>query len=265
MGFSYSHSRLQSMGAPTEFRVAIKSSATAANEAVRTLTDERGDVLHFDSREAAEAEAARLSERGTAPLGIQEVAPQDPTDVDAYLVSIPERRTHTPLESVDGRHTFETTAKQYGALGEVLILSYQANPPALVEYVRSTLVENEIDYHEDRLRLELDRNPDPVVFTRADTTSRLSWIPDCVVRATVDGAVLDTYWCEIKTGDASFQRDQPAVMAYKACEAPVLKIRVDLSALPDRYTVRIEAVAAEEPPEELANLQSPDARLDEFS
>lgn len=249
------------------FRVAVKPSTLEANEAARAAATDRGRTLLFESREDAEAEANRLSERGSTRVAIQRAAPQDPDDVDAYLVPRPERRTHEPVESTDGRSTFETTAAQYGALGETLICCYGANPPVLTEYARNDVGGQPSGDTEDRLWIDVDRDPDPVVYSSSDDDSRLSWIPDCVARARdgPDGPLLEAYWCEIKAGDASFQRDQATVMAYKASEATVLKIRVDVVDLPERYTVRIDEVSPREPPRGLTNQASPDARLDDFS
>ena len=246
------------------FRVALKPSAIEANEAVGALVADRGDTLAFDSRAAAEAEAARLSQRGETPVAIQRAAPQEPADVDAYLVASPERRTHEPVESDDGRLTLETTATQYGALGETLVRAHRVNPPLLTAYVRDDLADGLPD-DDEHLRVALDPDPDPVVYVGADA-ERLCWIPDCVARARdgADGRVLATYVCEVKTGDASFQRDQAAVMAYEARERTVLKVRVDVRDLPDAYTARIEEVAPEAPPAGLSRGSSPDASLDDF-
>ena len=249
------------------FRVAVKPSAAEANEAARALVAEHGDTLRFDAREAAEARADRLSERGDVPVAIQRAAPQEPADVDAYLVASPERRTHDPVESDDGRLTFETTATQYGALGESLVCSHRVNPPVLTAYARADLADELSTGGDPGLRVDLDPDPGPVVYASRDGETRLAWVPDCVARARdgPGGPVLAEYACEVKTGDASFQRDQAAVMAYEARERDVLKIRVDVTALPDEYTVRVDAVAPEEPPEGVANLAAPDASLDDFA
>ena len=254
------------------FRVAVKPSATEANEAVRAAVVERGSTLRFDSREAAEAEAARLTERGATPVAIQRVAPQEPADVDAYLVPRPERATHEPIESDDGRLTFQTTASQYGALGETLVCSYAANPPALTAYVREDL-DGGRSGDADDLWIDVDPDPEPIVYGwtgrdgATDRDARLAWVPDCVARARdgPGGPLLEAYYCEVKTGDASFQRDQATVMAYVAREATVLKVRVDVDGLPDEYAVRIDAVAPESPPDGLSDRSSPDARLDDFA
>ena len=248
------------------FLVAVKPSAVEANDAARTLAVQRGERVRFESRRAAEAEASRLSEQGATPVAIQRAAPQDPDDVDAYLLARPERRTHDPIERDDGRLTFETTAAQYGALGETLVCSYGANPPLLSAYVRADLDDEVTDDVAERLWIDVDRDPEPVVYSTMDAATRLAWVPDCVARARdgPGGPVIREYFCEVKTGDASYQRDQSAVMAYAAREATVLKVRVDVDPLPDAYTARAEAVAAEDPPAGVSKAGSPNARLDDF-
>jgi hypothetical protein len=54
------------------------------------------------------------------------------------------------------------------------------------------------------------------------------------------------YRCEIKTGDASFQRTQMKAMRELAKEARVLKIRVLIDDLPKQYSVRVHEVEPNE-------------------
>lgn len=125
------------MGASEEdVRVWIKQSAINANEAVADYVDQYGHLVTFDARDIADSFARRLSLTGGSPVAVQGAAPRDDGDVDAYLVSQPERRMHNPGGSVDTGLTFDTTANQYGAIGEALILSHDSNPPALVYYAR---------------------------------------------------------------------------------------------------------------------------------
>jgi hypothetical protein len=77
---------------------------------------------------------------------------------------------------------------------------------------------------------------------------RLNWHPDCCVIAR-DGwkdGLIERYWCEIKTGNASFERQQVESMRKLAAEERVLKIRVIIDDLPDQYSVRIHEVEAGE-------------------
>lgn len=249
--------------------VAIKPYAREANEVADVLASESGDYVRFPDRTAAEERAATLSERGETPVEIQAVAPQDPTDADAYLVAAPERRTRDPDGSVDGTLAFDTTATQYGALGETLLLCYAADPPVLSYYAREDL-DHLSEAERERLRLDVDRSPDPVSMPGSDGTKR--WIPDCrvVARLGPDGPALREYWCEIKTGDASFERDQQAVMRWKAREATVLKVRFDVEDLPDSYSVSISEVEPdaeqERPPKADSTRRDPrPTSLDEFS
>lgn len=250
------------------FRVVLKDSATAANEGVRRFAETAGRLAEFDSRAAAVERAERLSAEGSARVEIQATAPQDPTDADAYLVAMPARRHRDPDGSLDGTLTFDVTANQYGALGEALVCHPATNPPVLTYYARQDLgVSTDAD-----LRVELDRHPDPVVVEDGDGT-RKRWDPDCraVVRRDLDGPPCREYWCEVKTGDGSFERSQRAVMRTKAREATVLQIRVDASDLPDSYAATIRPVegAREGSSEErvdstVVRADGENARLDDF-
>ena len=258
-----------------EFSVAVKASAREANEAVAALADERGNRLSYPDRMAAEECAADLSERGETPVEVQAVAPQDSTDADAYLVAAPERRSRTPDGSIDGTMTFDTTATQYGALGETLLCCYESNPPVLAHYAREDL-DHLSDAERDRVHLDVDRSPDPVEKSgETETNGTKRWVPDCraVARLEPDGPPLREYWCEVKTGDASFERDQRAVMRWKAREAVVLTVRFDVEELPDSYSVTVSEVdPADAPDDALSDDASLDApagsskptRLDEF-
>jgi hypothetical protein len=216
--------------ADEQYRVAVKDSAAEHSGAVEEFRTERGRTVVFESRDDAEATAERLS-TPDAPVAVQAAAPQDEGDVDAYLVPDPDRRTRDPDGSVDSGLTFDVSATQYGRLGEALVCCQRWDPPVLAYYARRDLAADDV-------RVELDRDPDAVV---ADDGAR--WVPDCraVVR-TDGGRTLAEYWCEIKTGDASLERDQRAAMAWKAQRARVLTVRVDPSALPESYTARIRAV-----------------------
>jgi hypothetical protein len=218
------------------FRVAVKDSATEASRPVRRLVREEGDRLEFDSKAEAHRRARELSADGET-VKIQQAAPQDPGDDDAYLVAWPERRRWDPDGSPTEGLTFDTEANQYGALGEAVVFSPAVNPPLLTHFAQV-----DIDFSEregDDVRVELDRNPDPVVVAASNR-----WEPDCraIVRLGPDRPVLTEYWCEVKTGDGSFERSQREAMAAKAREATVLKIRVELDDLPDSYTAWVRKV-----------------------
>ena len=223
----------------TAFRVAVKESATEANEAVARFAA-ADEIVEFDSEMAARSRAGELSADGSTPVAVQHAAPQDAADVDAYLVAWPRRRKWDPDGSPTTGLTFGTTANQYGALGEALVCSPTVNPPLLTHFAELDTAESS----DAALRVELDTNPDPVVVG----TTGERWEPDCraTVRLGPDRPVLTEYWCEVKAGDGSFERSQREAMRAKAREATVLKIRVDLDDLPDGYTAWIRKVEPDE-------------------
>ena len=241
------------------FAVRIKASATDANEAVAEYAAQYGDVVEFDSRDAAADLAAMFTRSDGNAVAVQTAAPQDGGDVDAYLVSRPDRRTHEPDGSIESGLTFDTTARQYGAIGEALIASYETDPPLLAHYARRDLDRAE----DDPLRVEVLRDPPPITVEREGET--LEWRPDCgaVARDGRDGRALREYRCEIKTGGGSLERDQLAVMRAAANRFAVLKIQLDVSDLPDSYTARIRRVEPDGEDDAVAGA-AVDARLDEF-
>ncbi|WP_135806079.1 hypothetical protein [Halorussus marinus] len=220
------------------FRVAIKDSATDANEAAWQFGRAEGETAKFDSEADARRRARELSAAGETPLKIQRAAPQDPSDADAYLVAWPERRRRDPDGTPARGLTFDTAANQYGALGEAVVCSPAVNPPVLAHFARVDPALPDED-----LRVELDADPEPVVVGASRR-----WVPDCraTVRLGPDRPVLTEYWCEVKTGDGSFERSQREAMTAKAGEATVLKIRVDVTELPDSYTAWVRKVDPEE-------------------
>jgi hypothetical protein len=223
------------------FRVAVKESAREGNEAARRLTTTEGEVVAFDSAAEAHRRARVLSEDGETPVKVQRAAPQDPADVDGYLVAWPERRRRDPDGTPTEGLTFDTEANQYGALGEALVCSPAVNPPLLTHYAR---VDADLDATEtETLRVELD-DPEPVVVG----SGAHRWEPDCraVVRLGPDRPVLTEYWCEVKTGDGAFERSQREAMRAKARETTVLKIRVALDDLPDSYTAWVQKMTPDE-------------------
>ncbi|NEU58341.1 hypothetical protein FXF75_16840, partial [Halorussus sp. MSC15.2] len=215
----------------------------------------------FDSETDAHRRARELSDDGDSPVKVQRAAPQDPDDVDGYLVAWPERRTRTPEGSPTEGLTFDTEANQYGALGEALVCTPAVNPPLLTHFaqVDADLAESEFDAED--LRVELDTDPDPV-SVRSDRR----WEPDCraVVRTGPGRPVLTEYWCEVKAGDGSFERSQREAMRAKAREATVLKIRVELDDLPDRYTAWVRKVSPEGGEADESERYRVNASLDSF-
>lgn len=68
------------------FVVEIKPSARRTNGAVGRLVNREGSRHAFPGREAAESWAAGLVTGGKRPVWIRAANPNDPADVDAYLV-----------------------------------------------------------------------------------------------------------------------------------------------------------------------------------
>ncbi|GAB3680992.1 hypothetical protein GCM10028857_04540 [Salinarchaeum chitinilyticum] len=239
------------------YRVVLKDSATE-NE-IAAARGGPGALLEYEDREAAAAAAKRYSDDGDVPVRLQAPAPQDPRDVDAYLVSNPERRVRRPEGTLDDGLSFETSAAQYGALGEALLTSHAQDPPALVAYARRT-----IDADGDgEPAVQLDADPDPITYRSRETEETVSWVPDCAATVTVDGAVERRLLCEVKTGNGSTERDQRRVMEWAASERTVLLLRFDVEDLPDGYTTRIQEIEAEAPGREWVRGDA-DRKLGEF-
>jgi hypothetical protein len=71
----------------SDYVVDIKPSARRANAVVGSVVHRRGTIRRFEAREDAEAWAAGLSDRGSRTVWVRTANPNDPADVDAYLVS----------------------------------------------------------------------------------------------------------------------------------------------------------------------------------
>lgn len=232
------------------FRVAIKDSARRVLDAETLPTSEASGHLEFPSRDAAEAKIEDLSRTQPGTLELQRPAPNDSTAVDAYLVCYPESRKWEPDGSLEDGWTFDTTANQYGDLGEALVTP--ADTPALNHFVRQDLADALEDRHLDRLDVRCETRPAEFDWTSlraAVDGERPGWTPDCEVRVYLPDRrnPIHRYFCEVKTGEASFERNQAADMATVATVADVLKIRVTIDGLPDEYTVKIRRVGDSRP------------------
>jgi len=228
-------------GNRTGFVVEAKPGALDVNETLVDDVESHGRILDFGSRTHAESYARQLSASGGA-LRIQAAAENDPSEADAYLLA-----DHSPSIKepalVDGdTWTFDVGANLYGALGEAILLE-APRPDAIHYFVRQDLA---LDDGELENGLKFDVEPGKFLSV-GDDGERNSWVPDCrvVVRDGWNGPVLERYYCEIKTGNASFERSQIEVMEQLAREERVLKIRMLIEELPDRYSLRIHEV---EPP-----------------
>lgn len=223
----------------TGFRLSVKPGAFEVNDAIEAICDDNGRVLSFGSRADAETFAAQCS-TDDGSVQVQAAAPNDPDDVDGYLLAEYARSVSEPASVDDGTWTFDVGANRYGALGETLVTA-GSTPPAIRYFVERDLDPTPADL--DDLHVEVS-DADPVAVESPDGAGRLRWHPDCYVEARDgwDGEPLATYWAEVKTGDASFERSQRAAMRAFAADHRVLKIRVDVDGLPDSYAVRIQDV-----------------------
>ena len=231
-------------GAQTGYQVEVKPGALDANSALRDAVDEHARILAFGTRSNAEVYAAQLSTAG-GPLKVQAAAPNDPAEVDAYLLAEHDPSIDEPA-SVEGETvTFDVGANLYGTLGET-ILTGTPKPNALEWFVRRA---QGIDGDDASDGVTVDVETDCVVALDDSSGDRLVWNPDCklLVRDGQSGERLERYYCEIKTGNASFERAQLATMKALARDERVLKIRMLIDELPDRYSLRIQEV---EPPDE---------------
>jgi hypothetical protein len=228
--------------ADAAFVLAVTDDALAVNDALADVADE-DRTLGFESRDEAETYAAQLAV-GDGALRVQAAAPNDPRDCDAYLLAAHDPAVAEPAEADgDGRLTFDVGANAYGTLGEALLFDVPKRP-ALRYVVREDLGLD--DERAAGISLDVERGetlavPDP----EGDDIHR--WVPDCVltVRDGRDGPgdeALARYYCEVKTGDGSFQRAQPAAMRALAAEERVLKVRVRVDDLPEQYTVYVDEV-----------------------
>lgn len=222
------------------YRVAVKPGALDANVTLRDAVEEYGHTLEFGSKLQAERYAETLS-ASDSNLRIQATAPNDPDDVHAYLLAEHDPAIKEPA-SVNGQTlTFDVGANLYGTLGEA-ILTAGPKPHALIYFVKQDL-----DISDENLedRLTVDVETDCFVSLDAESAEKqLAWKPDCKILARDgwNGDVLEQYYCEIKTGNASFERSQIATMRELAAEERVLKIRVLIDDLPDQYSLRIHEV-----------------------
>lgn len=216
-----------------------------------------GAVMEYEDREAAATAARRYTEADGMAVRLQAPAPNDPRDVDAYLVANPERRVRDPSGSLEDGLSFETGATQYGALGEALVCSHEQDPPVLQAWAERALDVEGVP------AVQLQPDIEPVTFRNAENGETATWEPDCGARVTVGGAVQRELRCEIKAGKASTERDQRRVMRLAAREWTVLLLRLDLDGLPDEYGARIEEIEATEPDGDWQREES-DRRLAEF-
>lgn len=221
------------------YRVAIKESAIAHNAAVREFVDERGTTPEFDARQDAEAFVRSLTQ-GDVVIRLQAPSESDPAPVDAYLVRDGQCNEWMPVESDKPGTTFPVGGNIYGAIGVELIYLGGTPSPALTRYVADLG-----DAPDDARLVDVEREPQ----LPERLASEVGWRPDLGLTVAFERpATRETYYAEVKSGAASFQRSQRRDMHRVAEDHGVLKVRVDLAELPERYTVRIDAVGPDEWP-----------------
>ena len=225
-------------GEQTGFIVEVRVGAINVNSTLPDVIEAYSRTLEFGSRSHAEAYASQLSALDGS-LKIQAAPENEPDDIDAYLLA-----DHTPSitepANIDGKMwTFDVGANLYGALGEA-ILSSAPKSHALYYFVQQNLATDD-DELESRLILEVETSK-PISVDFPDGTKR--WTPDCIVQARNGwgGSLLARYYCEIKTGNASFEQSQVAVMEELAKQERVLKIRISIDNLPEQYSLRIHEI-----------------------
>ena len=229
-------------GEGTGFRVEANSGALDVNTTLRSDVEDHGNPLRFISEHTAAAYADQLSAT-SGDLRLQLAAPNDPRDIDAYLFADHTPAIKEPAEISGDTWTFDVGANLYGTLGEA-ILTATPKPHALIHYINQDIGIEDSALN-NSLRVDVDTGCALTVPTSDDGT-QYRWLPDCklVARDGWNGPVLETYYCEIKTGDASFERSQMSAMRALADNERVLKIRVLIDDLPDRYSLRIHELTS---------------------
>lgn len=229
----------------TGYKVEVRSDAIDVNGCLREAADSPGTILEFGSRGHAEAYADYLSSRG-GDLRLQAAPENEPRDIHAYLLADHNPSITEPVETNGETWTFDVGANLYGVLGEALLI----DPPksyALVHYVQKDL-DLERESLEHGLNVDVKRGRVVSVGDEGAESHWQSeqdrWVPDCIIEARDGwgGDPIERYYCEIKTGDASFERSQVSAMQTLAETERVLKIRVTIDALPDQYSVRVQEV-----------------------
>ncbi|WP_254861865.1 hypothetical protein [Halovivax gelatinilyticus] len=228
------------------FRVALKRSACAAAPEIETLRQSAGEVLSYEGR--ADAVAKLIHAVDCPGLRFQAPAPNDPADVDAYLVKVRDPRPDLASRGDPATGwTFDARAQQVGALAESLFTAYRFDPPPIVAYAA-----RDLDLDPDDLRVVVDDDPERVGALDPDVDG--GWHPDVAFtvreRETDDaagdaGSVLKRYVAEVKHGSTSFERNQRAGMqrlAERDEKLDVIIVRVDLAEIPQSYDLTIRSI-----------------------
>ena len=247
-GTPYQRRGSEEKGQTGPFTVELKPSACEGVERIATFRSDHGEVVSFPSRGAAER--TLVDESDGRGLRLQSAAPNDPDDVDAYLVKVrtPEPDPGERGPPADG-WTFSLRAQQVGVLAESLFAAYSWNPPPIVAYASRDLA-----LDPDEFRVEVDRTPSSVGRFDRDEEGG-TWVPDfgfyvrrCTSRRAhgSSGSVIKRYVAEVKHGSTCFERNQRRRMEKLAAETDdsldVLIVRVDLEGIPQSYGLSIRSI-----------------------
>jgi hypothetical protein len=220
------------------FVVAVKTSAIERNERVRDLVDGREQRVEYESRAAAEDAAESFSAEGS-PVRLQRLAPQDDTDADAYLVGA---ARYDPLPrrgpAAEG-WTFAVGSDEYGALGETVLTAGSGVTRPIQQFVSEDLnLDRDLRERDDDdpLEIAVDDNPERVTLPGESG----AWHPDLRIGVTFRGVSVIAYDCEVKTGDGDIERNQERIIERVADERHVVLARVDVSGLPQTFSVSFE-------------------------
>ncbi len=218
------------------YRVFLTESAQDANSRAESHVEQEGQILTFRSKQAVEDLVDDWSTDGTR-LRVQQAAPNDPREVNAYIVPNPVRHTSKPKKSNKEGLVFDTTANQYGELGEAVVAGSYGISPGLKYYIKQNIDLPPGDEYKITKRSS-SRISDSIEYDG-------SWTPDLIIdiKRIENWETYETLYCEIKSGNASFERRQKEAMQSLAKDYKVLKIRVDITELPSEYRLLIESVS----------------------
>ncbi|MEZ3116620.1 hypothetical protein RYH80_11945 [Halobaculum sp. MBLA0147] len=253
-----------------EFLVAVKRSAVERNPAVAAAVGGEPATLSYESRAAATAAAREFAADG-GPVRLQQVAPQDDTAADAYLVGAARYDDSPPELPAAAGWTFGVGADEYGALGEALLTAGDGVSRPVRQFVAADLAPHEADGDDgpetgdesrsgtitrsetttrgegtaadearrnrqrlaEQLDVTVDASPDPVTVPGESG----AWHPDLRIDARHRGTLVATYDCEVKTGEGDVERNQRSVAERVADERNVVIARVLIDDLPETFEV----------------------------
>ena len=226
------------------FTVALKDSACDASAKAARLREQCSEYITYDSERAARSD---LLDPDRPSLRFQSPAPNDPADVDAYLVKVREVDP-APDDRGPAREgwEFNMTAQQVGALSEALFDAYRYDPPPIVAYVAKDL-----NMDPDAFRVVVNPDDSPSIPS-SDGMGHWRWDAHFTVHRRTEespswqqGPLLKQYLAEVKHGSTSFERNQRAEMERIAQDVPdvdVLVIRINLDGTPQTYSLTIARV-----------------------